>query len=92
MFISPLNVLYCAPNKIYEYAGYDVPMLGTDVLGLKLPFEKYNIAVCCPDFKSESIVKGIRQIERDYLNMKCNCKMFYEDTNLDSIVYSIIHE
>lgn len=92
VFISPLNVLYCAPNKIYEYAGYDVPMLGTDVLGLKLPFEKYNIGVCCPDFKSESIVKGIRQIERDYLNMKCNCKMFYEDTNLDSIVYSIIHE
>ena len=30
-----LNALYCAPNKIYEYAGCNIPMIGTDVLGLK---------------------------------------------------------
>lgn len=92
VFISPLNVLYCAPNKIYEYAGFGVPMIGTDVLGLKLPFEKYNIGVCCTDLKPETIVNGIRQIEMDYANMKQNCRAFYDDTNLESIVYSIIQE
>lgn len=92
VFISPLNVLYCAPNKIYEYAGFNIPMLGTDVLGLKQPFEKYNIGVCCTDLKPETIMNGIRQIEMDYSNMKQNCRAFYDDTNLDSIVYSIIQE
>lgn len=92
VFISPLNVLYCAPNKIYEYSGFNVPMLGTDVLGLKQPFEKYNIGVCCADMKPETIVQGIRQIEMDYLNMKQNCRTFYDDTDLDKIVYSILQE
>ena len=32
---SPLNAVYCAPNKIYEYAMFGIPMIGNDVPGLK---------------------------------------------------------
>lgn len=91
VFISPLNVLYCAPNKIYEYAGFNVPMLGTDVLGLKIPFEKYNIGVCCPDLEPKSIVEGLRYIDANHEEMSSNCKKFFEDTDLDKIVENIIN-
>ena len=32
---SPLNAVYCAPNKLYEYAMYGIPMIGNNVPGLK---------------------------------------------------------
>ena len=38
---SILNALYCAPNKIFEYAGNNLPMVGTDVLG-----DVYKRQVC----------------------------------------------
>lgn len=89
-YISPLNVLYCAPNKIYEYAGYGIPMIGTDVLGLKIPFEKYNMGVCCSDLKKETIIRNIRYIEENHSKMRKKCFDFYRDTDLNSIVQSII--
>ena len=89
---SPLNALYCAPNKIYEYAGFGIPIIGTDVLGLKYPFEKYNIGVCCKDLSFQSIRDAILEIEQKYSTMKNNCYNFYKDVDLDDIVMKIIEE
>ncbi|WP_290139357.1 hypothetical protein [uncultured Dubosiella sp.] len=91
IFISPLNVLYCAPNKIYEYAGYGIPMLGTDVLGLKIPFEQYGIGFCCINLEPETIAKGLKYIDINHEKMRQNCLRFYEDTDLDKILASIIN-
>ena len=91
-YASPLNSLYCAPNKIYEYAGFGVPMIGTDVLGLKTPFEKYNIGVCCSDLSPESIADAVRTIETDYDQMHRNCLEFFDSVNLDEIINKIIFE
>ena len=89
--ISPLNILYCAPNKIYEYAGYGVPMIGTDVLGLKQPFEKYNIGVCCKDLSPQTVAKKIAYVDLHHETMRKNCRKFYDDTDLDLIVNEIIN-
>ena len=89
---SKLNALYCAPNKIYEYAGSDLPMLGTDVLGLRDPFEKYNIGVCCSDLKPETIVRAIRYIDNNHSAMTQNCHSFYASIDIDDIVNRIINE
>ncbi len=89
---SDLNALYCAPNKIYEYSAYGVPMLGSDVIGLKYPFELYKMGVCCDEKSVDEIIKGIRTIEKDYENMSKNCKAFFDDIDLDKIVEDIIYE
>lgn len=89
---SPLNALYCAPNKIFEYAGFGVPMVGTDVLGLREPFEKYGIGVCCDEASKESIAEAIGYVAEHHDEMSCNCKAFYVDTDLDKIVLDIINE
>ena len=87
---SELNALYCAPNKIYEYAAFGVPMIGSDVLGLKLPFEKYGIGKICDTEDAESIATSIKSIEIDHDSMSEKCSKFYNDVDLDKIVSNII--
>lgn len=91
-FPIQLNILYCAPNKIYEYAAFGVPMIGTDVLGLRIPFEKYNIGICCPNFNVCEIKNAIIEIESKHAQMSDNCKSFFDTVDLDSIVNGIINE
>lgn len=89
-YLSPLNTLYCAPNKIFEYAGFSVPMVGTDVLGLRDPFEKYGIGVCINNKSVLSIVNAIKTVDTNHSIMQNNCSKFYNSVDLDAIVENII--
>ena len=89
-FSNQLNILYCAPNKIFEYAGFGIPMIGTDILGLKVPFEKYDIGICCPNFNAEEITEAIENIESKYEEMSNNCKCYFDSVDIDSIVNHIL--
>ena len=85
-----LNALYCAPNKIYEYARFSLPMIGSNVPGLRNPFEKYGFGICCEHLKYQEIMESIKYISNHYEEMKLNCHKFYDDINLDEIVQSIL--
>ncbi len=87
-----LNALYCAPNKIYEYSGYHIPMIGTDVLGLKEPFEKYNIGICCKDLSIETIKDAIKYVDKNHEKMVVNTQKFFDSINLDDIVLNILNK
>ncbi len=89
---SELNALYCAPNKIYEYSAFGVPMLGSDVMGLKYPFEKYDMGICCDENSVESIVNSIKIIDIKHSIMSENCKAFYDSIDLDRLVENILNE
>lgn len=86
-----LNTLYCAPNKIFEYAGYELPMIGSELLGLQTPFEKYNIGVCCDMMNKESIVAAINKLSVEHDEMKKNCKDFFDSVDLVNIIEKIIN-
>lgn len=87
---SELNAIYCAPNKIFEYAGYGIPMIGSDVIGLKYPFEKWNIGVVCDDNSEEMLFDAIKYIDENYKEMSHNCKVFFENVDIMKIVAQII--
>ncbi|MDD2588266.1 MAG: hypothetical protein PHY60_05195 [Atopobiaceae bacterium] len=87
--LSELNALYCAPNKIYEYAAFGIPMLGSDVLGLRQPFESYNIGRCTA-LDSDSIVRTVKEMQPLHDEMAANCQAFFEGVDLDAIVESIL--
>lgn len=89
---SELNALYCAPNKIYEYSKYGMPMIGTDVPGLAYPFQKFGIGVCCDNLSVDSIIKAIKTVENNYESMSTQCRKFFNDTDMDYIIESIISE
>lgn len=86
-----LNAVYCAPNKIYEYAAYGVPMLGPDLPGLHYPFMQYNMGRCVNSVSSESIVNAILEIDRHHDEMSRNCKAFYNSVDMGQLVEQIIH-
>lgn len=85
-----LNVLYCAPNKIYEYAYSGLPMIGNNIPGLSQVFDKYNIGKCFNELSAESIVKAVCAIEQNYSAMQGNCKNFFDDTDMKQIVRDIL--
>lgn len=89
-FYSELNALYCAPNKIYEYALCDLPMIGTNVPGLYNVFEEYRIGECCKDLSANSIANTIKDIEEHYEEFRRNCAKFYNDTDLTKIMKGIL--
>ncbi len=88
--LSDLNALYCAPNKIYEYAAFSIPMVGSDVLGLREPFEKYDIGYCWDEKNFDELLNILRQIEENYSEMKTNCEIFYNAVNLDEVLEEIL--
>jgi glycosyltransferase involved in cell wall biosynthesis len=87
---NELNVLYCAPNKIYEYAGCGIPMICHALPALIQVFEQYQIGVCVKEMTAAEIAKGIREIENNYEKMRENCFRFYENTDMRLIIKSVL--
>lgn len=88
--LSVLNALYCAPNKIYEYAKYGIPMIGNDVPGLQLPFDKYGIGCIYHGSGAEEMRAILDKLDADYQRISESCHKFYDDTDLYRIVEDII--
>lgn len=88
---DPLNALYCAPNKIYEYACFGVPMIGNTIPGLEVPFSVYGIGKTS-ELKAEAIKKEIKEIEQKYDEMSANCIKFYDSIDMDKIVENIVYD
>lgn len=88
---DPLNALFCAPNKIYEYACFGVPMIGNVIPGLEVPFSVYGIGETS-ELTAEAIARKIKKIESNYDEMSNNCVKFYESIDMDELVANIVHE
>jgi len=86
-----LNAVYCAPNKIFEYAGCGLPMIGTNVAGLDIPFREFNMG-CTYENNVDSVLDALSKIEENYDEMSKNAYRFYESVDLDKIVTSIIED
>lgn len=89
---SSLNNLFCAPNKIYEYCGFGIPVLGCDVPGLKSTIDKYQAGICV-DFNNVNAIKeGILKMIDNYKFYSDNAKLFYNATNNEQKMYEIVSE
>lgn len=88
---SSLNRAYCAPNKIYEYGAFGVPMLANDIPGLKNTVGSCGAAVCS-NMSVEEIVKSVHEITDKYELMQKASRSFYESTNIVKIMGRIIND
>lgn len=85
-----LNNIYCAPNKIWEYAMFSKPMLCNDIPGLKYTVG-YNKAGLCTDFNCVDAVKDtMEKIFSDYDDYSANAYTFYNSLDLDSTIENIV--
>ena len=75
-----LNKAFCAPNKIYEYSGFGIPIIANNIPGLKNTIGKFNSAECI-QLNKNNIVCAINKIENNYSVYSKNAKTFFESTN-----------
>lgn len=87
---SCLNNLFCAPNKIYEYCGFGIPVLACDVPGLRNTIGKYQAGVCVNFDDTESIKQGVIEIITNYKVYSANAKKFYDSVNNEKTMREIV--
>lgn len=75
-----LNKAFCAPNKIYEYSGFGIPILSNNIPGFKNTIGKYNAAECI-EMKEKNIEEAIKKIVENYDEYSINAKRFFNDTD-----------
>jgi len=85
-----LNNCYCAPNKIWEYAAFGLPMLCNDIPGLKYTVETAGAGCCIDEFDKDSIIRAIRKIDVHYESFKSATKEFYLSVDNSEVLRSII--
>ena len=86
-----INTIYCAPNKIFEYAKYNKPMIANDIPGLKYIFSQYQCGeVVEYPLKAQEIVEKIHTIEIHYPEYANNARKYYDSIQLPIIIQEIV--
>ncbi len=63
---SSLNNIFCAPNKIWEFASLGIPMIGNNIPGLINSITNNNLGVCVDYDDVEQIVSAIKYIDQNH--------------------------
>ncbi|GIX05142.1 MAG: hypothetical protein KatS3mg114_1011 [Planctomycetaceae bacterium] len=83
-----LNNVFCAPNKIWEYSGFGLPMLGNDVPGLKTLAD--HGAGLCVDFRDEqSLEAAMLKLVAEEAIFAEKSKVLYDSLDVGEIVEKI---
>lgn len=82
LFYKPdsLNKVFCAPNKIFEYSYFGLPIIGNDIPGLVNTIGKAKAGICS-DFSYDSILNAFETIEAHYDKMSQNAIAFYQSVD-----------
>ncbi|MGL5820935.1 MAG: glycosyltransferase [Sarcina sp.] len=87
---SSLNHIFCAPNKIFEYAYLGVPILARDIPGLQYTIGINKAGVCVDTDNVEDIQKGILELEKNYDMYKQNATKYFNSVDLELIIKNIL--
>lgn len=87
--LTRLNVVYCAPNKIYEYAGFGIPTLGSNLPGLKYTISRYNAGVCC-DLDDKSIIDAADELISNLSRYQVCATRFFDSFDLKVAVRDVL--
>lgn len=86
-----LNNSFCAPNKIWEYAMFGLPMIGNIIPGLITPFETFKIGelINFEEKSSSDFVNAAKEIDNNYKQYSQNCISFYRSINVVDLANNI---
>ena len=85
-----LNCEYCAPNKIYEYGMFGLPIIGNDLPGLRYTIGLNKAGIIVDINSEDSILRAIKEIENNYDDFSSNAKIMYDKTDNVNNMYQII--
>lgn len=85
-----LNYVFCAPNKIYEYSGFGIPVLARDIPGLRYTIGIAGAGLCVEWNTADKIVSGIKHIEQNYDDMSTSATRFFNATDNNLTIKNIL--
>ncbi|WP_278182909.1 hypothetical protein [Vibrio misgurnus] len=85
-----LNSIYCAPNKIWEYSGFGIPVIGQNIPGLDNTVARYEFGKCVDLDDVELIVSSLIEIKNNYNKYSINASKFYDSVDFDSLVGRVL--
>lgn len=85
-----INCVYCAPNKIWEYAGFGIPMIANNIPGLVYTVGSNKCGICTDTDSEAMIVSAVKEIDANYEEYSRNAKDFYDSCDINFIVNDII--
>lgn len=90
-FASIINPLYCAPNKIFEYSMFGIPMISNDIPGLKYIFKEFHCGECVDyPMTPENIRDAIVKVSNNYQDYSKGSLEYYNSVDMKKIVKGII--
>lgn len=90
-YVGVINPLYCAPNKIFEFGKYGIPMIANDVPGLKLIFGEYGCGgVVDAPITCEKIADVVKSIGANYDKMSKGALAYYNSVDIKGTIEEII--
>lgn len=87
-----INVLYCAPNKLYEYSKFGIPMVANDLPALNIAFYQNKAGVCLRSLSAKEISEAILKIDSDYERYSQSSYQLYNSIDMVDLVNSIVSD
>lgn len=87
---NSLNNRYCAPNKIYEAAGFGIPILANNIPGLTDTVGKSKAGICVNFRDKEAVADALLLMDRKYDQFSKAAASFYEATDNTRTIQQII--
>ena len=81
-----INAVFCAPNKVYEFAGFGIPMICNDNPGLKFTVVHHGMGVCVPDLTVTSIKSALDRIDTDREAMGEAASRYYDAESVEQAI------
>lgn len=89
---SSLNQVFCAPNKLWEYAGFGVPMLASDCPPLRDALDRSHAGMCVDFDNVSAIAAALHQIDELYDEFSGAARELYKAVKVDQILRGILND
>jgi glycosyltransferase involved in cell wall biosynthesis len=86
-----LNSIFCAPNKVWEYAGFGVPSLCQDLPGLVATVAASGAGRCADTGDVPALCEALIDLDRHHDDYSRRATAFYDSMDLEAVVTRIVH-
>lgn len=85
-----LNYIFCAPNKVWEVAGFGLPMVCGNLPPLQSMVQANGAGLCVEMQDSLEIASALREIEINYESFSRNAQKLYDSIDINEIIRNIL--
>lgn len=87
-----MNNEFCAPNKIWEYSGFGIPMIANDVMGLMDTVGRYQAGICpnLDDIDADELRVAFKRLIDEGEQFSANATRLFESVDVPALVTECI--